>query len=173
MDPTTLIKDPPALVLDLMKATFGDYFNDYFLGSPTVLGESAYPCLIVQFQSSNNSVTGAPTGHDTVGEKITIHFLENSKDDANASDETETTIRRMYQYVQGRDPATGWYKNGSALYALRMNLDLTTGSATGYRNVIDHDIDTNYDVIPRTNQPTIVEAVITIVTRERIPVERV
>lgn len=171
MDQTEYIKDPPALILDLMKTTFADRFQAYFLGSPTMIAEAAYPCCIVQFQKSTNSVTGAPTGHDSVSELITIHFLENSKDQAGASDEEDTTIRKIYDYVQGRDPTTGWYRPDTAMYALRTNLDLKT-SSTGYRNVIDHDIDTNYDVVPRGELPTIVEAVITIVARERIPVVR-
>ena len=168
---TNLIKDPPALILDLMRATFGDRFNAYFLGSPTMIPEATYPCCIVQFQTSNNTVTGAPTGHDSVSELITIHFLENSKDNENATDSEDTSIRKIYDYVQGRDPSTGWYRSDTALYALRTNLDLTT-RATGYRNVIDHDIDTNYNVTPRQSMPTIIEAVITVVTRERIPVNR-
>lgn len=171
MDQTEFIKDPPALLIDLMRKTFGDRFNAYFLGSPTMIPEGAYPCCIVQFQTSTNSVTGAPTGHDSVSELITIHFLENSKDSADATDAEETSIRKIYDYVQGRDPSSGWYRPDTALYALRTNLDLTT-SATGYRNVIDHDIDTNYNVTPRQDMPTIIEAVITIVTRERIPVNR-
>jgi hypothetical protein len=118
-DQTEYIKDPPALVLDLMRATFKDRFNAYFLGSPTMIAEAAYPCCIVQFQTSTNSIQGAPTGHDSVSELITIHFLENSKDEAGASDTEMTTIRKIYDYVQGRDPSTGWYRPDTAMYALR------------------------------------------------------
>lgn len=171
MDPTENIKDPPALLLDLMRDTFQDRFKAYFLGSPTMIAEAAYPCCIVQFQTSSNTVTNAPTGTDMVGELITIHFLENSKDTAGASDSEETSIRKLYNTIQGRDPSTGWYRADTALYALRTHLDLNTRT-TGYRNVIDHDIETNYQVVPRKDQDTIIEAVITVVTRERIPVTR-
>lgn len=164
----TYYKDPPQLILNLMKDTFGNRFNHYYLGGPTVnFADAAYPVCIVQSIQSSNTIKGAPTGTDSIGELIHIHFLEQSKDNANSSDEVDTTMRTLYQKIQGRDPANGFYLAGTALFALRSNLTLKSGD-TGFQTTIDHDINVDYNIIPRRDRDTIVEAQIAVVTRERV-----
>jgi hypothetical protein len=162
-DTTTYYKDPPKLICELMEDTFGDKFRGYYLGSPLRLPETGYPCIVVQAISANNSISRAATGQDFVTEQINIHFLYNADTDAQARDTQDTTVRRLYQQVQGRDPDTGFYMTGSAMHALRSNLDLGG-------TVINHDIDINYDVTREPGLPTIVEGIITLVTEERVAV---
>lgn len=165
MDPSQFYKDPPAMILELMKDTFGDRFSQYYLGSPIEIPEAAYPCLIVQSIQSSNSISNAPTQTDSVGELIHIHFLENAKDYANISDDTQTVVRKLYQDIQGRDPSSGFYLAGTAMYALRTNISLYNGQVN---TVIDQDIAIDYDILPRGELPTVTQAMITIVTRERV-----
>lgn len=168
-DPAFYI-DPPTQIKNLMKDTFGSRFSSYYLGSPTYnYPEADFPVCVVQHVQSSNTVKNAPTGKDAVGQLIHIHFFEQSKDQAGASDDDETTMRILENKIEGRDPATGWYMAGTAMYALRTNITLRSG-LTGFQTVLDHDISTDYDIIPRADQPTIVEALISVVTREHVTV---
>lgn len=168
MAETSFYKDPPRMILDLMKATFGDRIKAYFLGAPSyVFPEAAYPVCVVQSVQSKNTITGAPTGTDSVGELIHIYFMENGADDQGGTDDEDTTMRKLYNKIQGRDPATGYYLAGTALYALRTNISLMNGNVN---TTIDQDVSVDYDVIPRADSPVIMEAIISIVTRERVQV---
>lgn len=161
MDNTHYYKDPPKLIYELMQDTFGDKY-EYFLGSPLMLDASAYPCIIVQSMSGNNTVTGAPTGMDAVAEIVNIHILLLDSSNAATSGTINTAMRDLYNTVQGRDPATGFYMTGTLLYALRTNIDLGTA-------IIDHDIDVNYDVTQVVDK-NVLEAIITVKTVERVTV---
>ncbi len=170
MDQTNLYKDPPLLIHELMQVTFGQRFNAYFLGSPTEIPEAAFPCVVVQSIQSSNTIKGAPTGTDRVGELIHVHFLENQKDNLGASDSVDTTIRKLYNRIQGRDPATGFYLPGTAMYALRTNITLQ--NASGVDTVIDQDITIDYEITPRADHSVITEAIVTVLTTERVRVIR-
>lgn len=168
-DDSQYYKDPPQQILSLLKDTFGEKYT-YFLGGPTFdFPNAAYPVCIVQSVQSANTTSNAATGQDKVRELIHVHFLEQSLDDENAPYDQDTTIRKLYKKIQGRDPATGLYLQGTAMYALRTNLSLKSAS-TGFPTTIDHDIQIDYDIIPRADKPTIIEALVTIVTDERISV---
>ncbi len=171
MDDTQYYLDPPTQIMRLMKKTFGDRYT-YYLGSPTFeFAEVAYPVLVVQSVQSANTQKNAPTSTDRVRELIKVYFFEQSKDYVGASEDQQTAIRVPYNSIQGRDPATGRYYAKTAMGALRANLDLGS-AATGIQTTIDHDITIDYDIIPRANQPTIVEAIVTVVTDERVIVVR-
>ena len=161
-------KDAALLIYELMQDTFGEEYS-YFLGSPVMLAQSAYPCIVIQSISSNNTVQNAPTGHDVVSEQINIHILMSEMSVEQADDSIETTMRTLYNIVQGRDSTTGFYQSGTAMFALRTNLEFTN-PITKLPTVVDHDIDINYDVTPTPGKPTIIEAILTLVTRERMPV---
>lgn len=170
-DTTTYYKDPSKLIYELMQDTFGlDKFT-YFLGSPMNIAQDAYPICAVQSLASNNTVKGAPTGYDIVREQINIHFIKLDNGQTYADDSQDTTFRELYDQIQGRDPATGFYMTGTVMYALRTNLELTNMD-TSLPTVIDHDIDINYDVARNPNEPTQIQAIITIVTEERVRVDR-
>lgn len=160
-DNTHYYKDPPKLIYELMQDTLGDRY-EYFLGIPLNLDPSAYPCVVVQSTANNNTVTNAPTGTDVVSESINIHLLVLDSTNAAASGTQNTALRGLYQAVQGRDPATGFYMTGTVLYALRTNIDLGTA-------IIDHDIDVNYAVTEQADR-NIIEAIVTVVTREYVSV---
>lgn len=160
-DNTHYYKDPPKLIFELLEDTFGDRFQ-YFLGSPINIDVNAYPCIIVQPVSGNNSVTDAPTGTDNVAEIINVHVCMLDSGNAATSGTTDTVMRNLYNTIQGRDPATGFYMSGTLLYALRTNIDLGTA-------IIDHDIDVNYDATPVADH-NVMEAIVSIATRERVAV---
>lgn len=170
MDDSQYYKDPSLQIMDLMKATFGAYYN-YYLGGPTVdFPKAAYPVCVVQPIQSSNTTNGAATGQDRVRELIKIIFLEESNDTADASEDKDMTMRLLYNKIQGRDPASGLYSPGTAMFALRTNLTLNSGS-TSFQTTLDHDIQIDYDIIPRQDRPTVLEALLTIVTDERITVQ--
>lgn len=160
-DNTHYYKDPPKLIYELMQDTFNDKF-EYFLGSPINIAPEAYPCIIVQPVSGNNTVTGAPTGTDNVAEIVNIHILMLDSGNVATTGSTNTVMRNLYNTVQGRDPATGFYMTGTLLYALRTNIDLGTA-------IIDHDIDVNYDATAVADK-NVIEAIVTVATRERVSV---
>lgn len=160
-DNTHYYKDPPKLIYELLEDTFNDNYQ-YFLGSPISLEASAYPCMIVQSVSANNTVSGAPTGMDNVAELINIHILMLDSGNAAVGGTQHTVMRELYNLVQGRDPATGFYLTGTVLYALRTNIDLGTA-------IIDNDIDINYDVTQQVDR-NVIEAIITVAVRELVAV---
>jgi hypothetical protein len=165
MDDTThYYKDPPKRIFELLEDTLGDRYT-YFLGSPLNIESSAFPCVVVQPVSANNTVKGAPTGTDAVNEMVNIHIMKLDSGNAATTGSTNTVMRDLYNTVQGRDPATGFYMSGTVLYALRTNLNLSGV-------LIDNDFDVNYDVTQQADR-NVVEAVITIVTREHVQVQRV
>lgn len=160
-DNTRYYKDPPKLIYELMQDTFRDRFT-YFLGSPLNLAAQAYPCIVIQPVKANNTVDGAPTGQDSVAEQINIHILYLETMNAATQGNADTTMRKLYNIVQGRDPATGFYMSGTVLYALRTNIDLGT-------TILDHDIDIDYTVSPDADK-AVIEAIVGVVTRERVSV---
>lgn len=160
-DTTQYYKDPPKLIYELVEDTFGDKF-EYFLGSPISLDVTAYPCIVVQSVSGNNTVTDAPTGTDNVGEIVNVHILMLDSGNAATQGTTNTVMRDLYNVVQGRDPATGFYLTGTLMYALRTNIDL--GST-----ILDQDIDINYDVT-QTIDRNVLEAIVTVAAREHITI---
>lgn len=166
-DTTQYYKDPPKLIYELMQDTLGDRFT-YFLGSPLALSQAVYPCVVIQPTDSSNSVTEAYTGQDYVTEKINIHIMFLDSMQAVASGNIDTVMRALYNIVQGRDPATGFYMTDTVLYALRTNLEIDNPT-TKQPTVIDHDISVNYDVSP-SGEKAIVEAIITVNTIERVNV---
>lgn len=167
-DTTRYYKDPAKLIFELMQDTFRDRINTYFLGSPAALAASAYPCIVVQQISGNNTVQNAATGQDYVTSLINIHIMFVETMSAVSQGTTDTTMRKLDNYVQGRDPATGFYMNGTVLHALRTNLEIYNPT-TNLPTTIDHDIDINFDVTP-TADKAIMEAIITVKTVERISV---
>jgi hypothetical protein len=172
MDQTQYYKDPPLLIFELMKRTFGDQFS-YYLGAPNVaFPADGYPLIVVQSLESRSNITNAPTGTDSVQERIGIFFMLNMMDDLSASSTEQLTMRRLYNYIEGRDPATGFYKVGTAKNALRSNLDLSNPD-TGNPTTINNDISVTYNP-PGDNpdMPSIVSAALEVITVERVQVIR-
>lgn len=152
MDQQNFYKDGSLLMLELLKATFGNRFKEYFLGAPTLIPASAYPCVIVQTTDSQVSQKRSATGMDKLNETIQILFYESSINDDEASVNQDSTARRMYQYIQGRDPQTGFFADGTAMYALRTNLTLPNNAMP---TQIDSDIAVQYDADVDNNNGTV------------------
>lgn len=157
-------KDPSQRILELMKTTLKESpINMYYLGSPDEIAEAAYPCLVVQPMNAKVSFENAPTNTDNAGEEINIEVYFNAKDDYNSSSDQDTTMRKIYQLIQGRDPATGQWMAGTIMYALRTNITLENLN-------LDQEVDVTYDVQPRPEQPTIMIGIVTVVIRGRVTV---
>jgi hypothetical protein len=165
MNESQYYPDATQRIRDLMRDTFGDYFNVYYLGMPNeLIPEAAYPCCIVH-KPKGNIRLGA-TGQDKSASEIQIHFLLNKSDAVNASGDTDVTMRKLQLMVEGRDPTTGSWSKGTALDALRTHLTL------GNTN-INLDADIEYEVIPTDGDTNISQATIGILTSEIISVNRI
>jgi hypothetical protein len=145
-------------LINAMKANFGDLFVAYFNGAPELIAESALPCLIVQPLSGKGSVGATMT--DDVTQQTMIHILANGKDGFGSSDDNDSIMHYIEKLVQGVDPVTGEYSQNSVLHVLRQNITLNT-------TIIDSDVAWDYNVTPRTDQPSIMEAIVTVTTTER------
>ncbi len=161
-DTTRYYKDAPKMVCELMQDTFGSQFR-YYLGSPAMLGADAYPCLIVQPSASSNSTANAPTGHDEIEETINIFILYIDSQGAHSGPSENTTMRNIYQLVQGRDPQTKQYMKRTVLATLRRENDL--GGM-----VFDSDISIDYDANRDESGKIVLQAVITLKTYERVAI---
>lgn len=154
-------KDVMTRLRDLMVATYGDFMKAYFMGVPSGIYVSMLPCVTIHKMSGN--IRNGATGTDSVGEQFVISISMNRLNAQSNDPETDTAFRELYRIVEGRDPATGYYKPNTAVYALRTNMTLGTA-------VIDNDIDIDYPEAITSEDGVIVEADITIVVREMVAV---
>lgn len=162
IDDTNYYMPAQGRLLQLMRDTFGEKFNVYYDGMPdNAPPESAYPCCVVHKQAG--TVQAGATGQDAMRSQINIHFLLNGSDTVNASGDVNLTKKKLENMIEARDPATGQWRTGTAMYALATQL--TLGSTT-----VELDRDFQYDMTYRQELPTIVECVIQIIAVEKIPV---
>jgi hypothetical protein len=158
--------DATSRVLQLLKDTFGESKFNWFDGVPTEdLPEGAFPCVIVHKLAS--TVELGATGQDKMRSQINVHFLLNEADDVNAltasGDQGNLTQKKLRQMIEGRDPATGQWKQGTALWALRTKIRLEG-------TTVELNADVQYDATPRPDLPTINEAIIQVIATELISV---
>jgi len=159
MDGQNVYLDGAQRLKNVVEGVFGQLFKAYFIGSPDVIPEAALPAVV--FQKVSGKVTLGPTMTDELTETVMAHFLVNGKDGFGTPDDDNTVMRQLFTLIEGRDPATGQYLPTSLMYAIRQNLTLD-------ETVITHEETINYDVTPRVDQPTIVEAIVTVAIQERV-----
>ena len=159
MDESEVYLDGAQRVMALTKQTFGNLFNSYFLGAVTVIPTAALPSCIVVKTAGSFKVSATMT--DDVTEQIMVHLLLNGLDGFGTPDDDNTIMRKLFTLVEGRDPTTGYFMPTSLMYALRNNLTLNS-------KIINNSVTTNYTVTPRTDQPSLVEGIITVTINERI-----
>lgn len=150
-------------LMKLIKANFGGFFKQYYEGDPIEIPKANYPCVIIEKVGSNVSL-GA-TGQDVLVSQYNIRFLLDKSDDFNASDTKDLTEKKLRELVEARDPQTGLYLENSLLYVLRTNITI------GQVNVAT-DVDIRYDLQPRPNQVVTSEALVSIVTNEKVLLPR-
>lgn len=143
-----------------IEGKFGKLFNAYFIGSPAdIIPDAAMPAIV--FQKVRGTVKISATQTDDLTEVVLVHLLVNGKDGFGSPDDDNTVMRQLQTLVEGRDPNTQDYLPTSIMGVIRTNL--TIGET-----IINHDEEINYDVTPRPNQPTVVEAIITVTIYERV-----
>ncbi|SDP33123.1 hypothetical protein SAMN04487914_10883 [Arthrobacter sp. ok909] len=129
-------------------------FKAFYDGDPILIAESNLPAIAVQFQGNRN--TSGPTGTDRVeAETIVIKVILNEKEDWGAAEDQDLTQKRIREYVEGRDPATGYYLPESIKGALRTKLSLE-GAA------LDADMQFELGSLPRPNDVITAEGHLTI-----------
>ncbi len=133
MEADTYLKDGAARILELMKATFGDYFKAYFDGEPANIPEFYLPCIIIG--ETEGEISSGATGTDDIIETVTITLVLNKKDDLGASIDSDLTGFKLRKLVKGQNPSTSYpheYIPQSVMYALRtqITLDDTVLSST-------------------------------------------
>ena len=115
--------------------------------------------------ATGGPVTMDMTGTDTMTETIIISLIYSEKPDFNnpISQYQNTTLRKIQNLVQARDPVTLEWKAGTIMEAIRTNFTLDDSVLTN-KPVI------NYNLSPIPEAPTILEASITMTVESLIPV---
>lgn len=159
MDNDIAYKDVVARITDLIKATYLGKVNAVYEGDPIVIPDVALPAVIVEKLEGSSTLDA--TGTDIISEHISVRLVMNKRDDLGASDEVNLTERKLRLWIEGRDPATGYYLPDTLMYLLRTNITLGN-------EVLDSDIDVRYDVNPRPEDMFTSEGQITLITRTRV-----
>lgn len=156
-DSNAYYEDGVARVLDLLRATFGDYFKFYFDDELSDMPESYLPCVMVR--ESSAAIASGATGTDKMGEEITIIIALNVKDDLGGSTDTDLTGTRLRRIVKGQYPEghakAKEYHEKTVMYTLRQNFSL--GDA-----IIDNQIDIDFELAQRGESIYTKEAYITL-----------
>lgn len=164
MNEADIYKDVSRRLFDMMSEKFKGTFKMFYLGAPGFLPvEDALPCLIIHAADATPSLDA--TGLDNMVETIIISLIYSEKPDFNSpeSQYQNTTLRKMQNLVQARDPVTLEWKSGTIMEAIRTNYTLDD-STLGSKPVI------NYNLNPIPEAPTILEATITLKVESLIQV---
>jgi hypothetical protein len=155
-------KDTVTHISELLQETFSGYFNAVYEGLPSSTPpEAAYPLLIVHKMDSGYEVGATMT--DDFEEVILIVVMENRMDEVGSDMLVDTTMRKLEQKIEGKDPQTGGFKQGTLMYALRNNLTLDT-------TVIDSSAAISYNGTQQTGGAFLAEADIRLTLTERVSV---
>lgn len=158
---TEVHDDVVSRVKTLMKTTFGDYFKNYYEGDPIEIPKANLPCMIIEKVTGNIDVDA--TGTDSFGTQLNIRLLLDKADDYGVSDDVDMTELKLRRLVEARHVTTGEFLPKTVLGVMRTNI--TMGSS-----VLSNQTDIGYDLQPRRGGVVTSEALVQIVTRERINV---
>jgi hypothetical protein len=155
-------KDTVTHIDELLQQTFGDYFKVYYKGLPSQTPpEAAYPCVIVYKQTASYSAGASQS--DDMTEAIMIHLMSNRMDSMGSDNTIDTVMRELEEKVEGREPATAEFKQGTLMHALRYNLTLDA-------SIIDSTAAITYSSTPRRDAAFIAEADIQLNITARVTV---
>ena len=159
-----IYKDVSKRLYDMMTERFKSEFKMFYLGAPSFLPPEEYlPCMVIH--KASNDVSVEATGMDQMVETILINLIYSEKADFNNPDSQfqDTTLRKVHNLVEARDPDTNEWLTGTIMDAVRTNFTLES-STLGNTVAID------YDVTPRPDAPTILEAVISLTVTSLVEV---
>lgn len=159
MDNSPEYTDTITRILTLLRTTFGENFKSYYEGDPIQIPKSSFPCIIVEKVATQIAV-GA-TGTDRLTEQLSVRVVLNKSDDYGASDNFDTTERKLRRLVEARDASTGLFQADTLMHVLRTNI--TLGSV-----VLDSTIEVLYELNPRPEQLVTSEASLSIVTTQDV-----
>lgn len=156
---TKVYQDALTRIMTVMRNTFGTNFKAYYEGDPLQIPKANLPCVIVEAQAGRVDLDATTT--DRLQSQINIRLVFDKADDYNASPEQDLTERKLRRLVEARNPETNQFLPNTVLGALRVNF--TLGS-----NLIENDMDWEYDLQPRAEGVVTSEALVQIVAVEKI-----
>lgn len=157
-------------ILKALKEELKGRFKTFYDGDPVAIPPVNLPAIVVATEEDTTDTERAPTGHDRVGEEITIKVVLNKKDDIGRSQDVDSNHRKLRQWVGARDPETGEYKPNTVKGVLRKNLTLAAQSGQYQRPVISNRMRVRYRLATRPNELISDEAHVTVSTAENVPV---
>lgn len=162
-DQQQYMPDTTTRLIERLQQSFSTDYT-YYESWPNVWPPSdAWPVVVVQLLTTKPVI--GPTQTDEVPETVEITIMRNQADIAGSANVRTTARRHLQNLIQGQDPQTGGYKEGTVLAALRTYLTLTEW-------LINSDVSIKYDIEPPAELPTMVAAVITLTTWRRVIVSR-
>lgn len=161
MDNLPVHADVITRITQLLRDQYGSDFHQYYEGDPLQIPKANLPCVIVEKVAG--SISLGATGTDVFESQINIRLVLDKAADIGASDNVDLTERKLRRMVEARDEQTGEYLPGTVLNLLRTKI--TLGNA-----VIGKSLDVQYDLQPRTGDLITSEALVSILTTERVAV---
>lgn len=157
--------DTTTHLIQLLKENLAYTFNTYFEATPlTPPPAPDFPVCIVQ-KMTGQAVIG-PTQTDEVHETYQLTFILNIADDVGSANIRTTTMRHLQNIIEGQDPVNvNEYKQGTVYYVLRTFLTMGTW-------IINSDVTTKYDIIPKPGEPTLCVADVNMQLWRRVFVQR-
>ena len=144
MEEKIVYDDAVTRLIELCRSNFTGDIKAIYEGDPIDIPKASIPAIIVEKISKSISLTNAPTGHDRYTETIRVRVILNKADDLGASDSFDLTERKLRNFIEGRNPQTGKYLEGTLMHVLRTHLTLSNTQ-------FNADMEINYDVNPRPN----------------------
>lgn len=159
MEGNQIYKDAFTRIYELMRQTFDGVFKEFYEGDPIDIPKASLPCMIIETQAGRTNLDATST--DRFQTQINIRLVFSKSDDFGASGDRDLTERKLRLLVEGRDRSTNQFLPNSVLGALRTNFTLRS-------NLIENDIDWEYNIQPRPNMTVTSEALVQVVAIERI-----
>ena len=101
---------------------------------------SLLPCIAIE--KLGTKITAGPTGMDKIVTAVVIKLMYNKLDDFGQETEEVVGTRKLEEYSESKDLATGEFDPLSVMGILRKNF--TLGNI-----VLNQDIDIKYGIVPR------------------------
>lgn len=151
-------QDSVSRIIESLSQVFGNY--TFYDAWPNVWPpKDAWPLMVVQLLNAKPVV--GPTQTDEFPEVVEVTIMINQADAAGSAKVRTTRRREIQRIVQGQDPETLQYKDGTVMKVLRTLLTLD-------QYIINSDCSIKYDIDPPKDLPTMVAAVITLSMWRRV-----
>lgn len=170
MDDTQQLYAPDTVqrLYELLKQQFGDTYTVFPAFPLTPVTKDEMPCIIVD-RKTDGAVVG-PTSTDEITEVIDITFMRSLADSVGGANPRTDAKRELEMLIQGQDPTTLDYRQGTLYYALRHYLTLLQSSGAIW--LLDSNVQTSYDVGTLQDNTTNVAGALTkLLTQRRVVVQ--